>query len=146
PARGRQEGRRRFTALARGGRSGGRRKGYGPGRSGRGARATGRDFSDPEPCRRAAVLRGPDHRRDREGSRRFPGHGQAQVAGRKGLALSRARGSARVSEDRAERLEILLQEILERPEAERGAYLELACGDDLSLHREVEALAAASER
>ncbi len=47
---------------------------------------------------------------------------------------------------RARRARQIFQEIVERPEADRAALLDAACGDDLALRAEVEALLAADQR
>jgi len=48
--------------------------------------------------------------------------------------------------ERWNRIEALLHEALERPQAERGAYLRQASGGDEELEREVQSLVAADER
>src|SRR5205085_1750299 len=96
-----------------------------------------------EPRRRDAVLRRYERGGNRGGAARLHRHGQARLAACQALVAARARGRPSLTDPaRRQRIEDVCDAALDRDAVERAAFVAAACGHDLALRQDVEALLA----
>ena len=129
----------------------------GCGRAGRSTRSPRSPGCAQGPRGRAALLRRAEHRGDGEGAGLVAGDRQARVDRCARVAPPRAhdgvtmreraatRPAAPVSAERWNAIMAIFADAVERPPAERAAFVAEACGSDAELRAEVESLLAAHD-